>query len=314
MTTPTEQERQFFVEQNEIERQLELADREQADAMPGWKDLLTNMFGRNRTDFTAAQKAAVIGAPGRRQMLKFGGVSVAGAALLAACGSDSNEAGDTVVPESPDTQAPSTEAPSTEAPSTEAPSTEASSTEAPSSEPASSEAPSEDGAPTEMDLVLLRTATSLEIAAVDAYQAAIDAAGDLGITAPVAEAATLFQMHHQAHAEALQAGTEAAGGEPYMDANPFLMENVVTPALGELTDEASAVMLALMLENAASQTYTFAGSALSLPMLRQTIMSIGGVEERHAAVLRGVLSQPQVPNTFNPTEQAAPEDAFVGTG
>ena len=44
--------------------------------------------------------------------------------------------------------------------------------------------------------------------------------------------------------------------------------------------------LALALEEAAAQTYVFAGGALSTPALRSTIMTIGGVEARHAAVLR----------------------------
>ena len=35
-----------------------------------------------------------------------------------------------------------------------------------------------------------------------------------------------------------------------------------------------------------SQTYAFAGGALSTPELRSTIMTIGGVEARHAAALR----------------------------
>jgi len=85
----------------------------------------------------------------------------------------------------------------------------------------------------------------------------------------------------------------------------------VNPTIAELSDEMGTVEFALQLENAASQTYTFAGGALSTPMLRQTIMSIGGIESRHAAVLRGVLGQNQTPNVFNPTTEAAPEESFV---
>lgn len=316
MTTPSEQERQFLMEQREIERQLELADAAQRGAMPGWKDLLTGLFGRNGDRFTPEQRAAIIGAPGRRNMFKIGGASIVGAALIAACGSDDDDAVVTDPPEGTDasgTEPTATEPPATEPAGTEPPATEPSGTEPAGTEPAGTEPSGTQpaGGGGDMDLVLLRTATSLELAAVDAYQAAIDNAEALGITQPVADAATLFQSHHAEHAAALQGGTEAAGGTPYEQANPFLMENVVMPALDGLTDEASVVMLALTLENAASQTYTFAGSALSTPMLRQTIMSIGGVEERHAAVLRGVLGQPQVPNTFNPTEEAAPEESFI---
>jgi hypothetical protein len=45
------------------------------------------------------------------------------------------------------------------------------------------------------------------------------------------------------------------------------------------------VALALALETAAAQTYAFAGGALSTPALRSTIMTIGGIEARHAAIL-----------------------------
>ena len=51
--------------------------------------------------------------------------------------------------------------------------------------------------------------------------------------------------------------------------------------------------LALALEEAAAQTYAFAAGALSTPALRSTIMTIGGIEARHAAVLRmAALAQP----------------------
>ena len=60
------------------------------------------------------------------------------------------------------------------------------------------------------------------------------------------------------------------------------MESVLRTA----ATEADAVQIALDLEEAAAQTYAFAGGALSTPGLRSTIMTIGGVEARHAAVLR----------------------------
>jgi hypothetical protein len=60
----------------------------------------------------------------------------------------------------------------------------------------------------------------------------------------------------------------------------------VQPALDVLADEAGVVQLAYDLEAAAAQTYAFAGGALSVPALRSTIMTIGGIEARHAAVLQ----------------------------
>ncbi len=84
------------------------------------------------------------------------------------------------------------------------------------------------------------------------------------------------------------------------------------PAMEGLTDEESVVRFAFVLENAAAQTYTLAGGLLNTPVLRQAILSIGGVEARHAAVLNGVLGEPQVPDVFLPTDQAAPPESFVG--
>jgi hypothetical protein len=109
----------------------------------------------------------------------------------------------------------------------------------------------------------------------------------------------------------LSTATEDAGGEAYTEANPFIQENVIDPALEALTDETSVVSFAFDLENVAAQTYAFAAGALSTPAYRQAIMTIGGVEARHAAVLAGVLMEAQVPNAFLPTDQAAPEDSFV---
>lgn len=86
---------------------------------------------------------------------------------------------------------------------------------------------------------------------------------------------------------------------------------MIDPALEGLTDENSVVELALQMEDVAAQTYAFAAGALTTAELRQAIMTIGGVEARHAAVLYGVLDMPQAPDAFLPTDQAVGEDAFV---
>ena len=52
-----------------------------------------------------------------------------------------------------------------------------------------------------MDLALARTAASLEKLAVDTYQTGIDSG--LVTTMAIADAATLFQSHHQEHLDAL---------------------------------------------------------------------------------------------------------------
>lgn len=256
------------------------ADEAQREAMPRWRQTLLGVFGGS-TPATPDMKAALTGAPTRRQALRIGGLTIGGAALIAACGSEDPETGGATTTTAGGTTAGG----------------------------AGSTTTAGDGE--NMDMTLLLTATSLELSAVGAYQAAIDNAGALGISEGVASVATLFQAHHQEHAEALQGATSAAGGTPYEEPNAFFEENVIQPAIADLTDEASVLAFAQSLEDAAAATYVFAGSALSTPEFRQTIMSIGGVEARHSAVLLGAMGSDQSPFAFYPTDSAAPADSFV---
>jgi hypothetical protein len=271
---------------DELRRQTAAIDAAHRPLMAKWRSALDQIFdpaNRHRPD--ATQRAAVLGVPDRRQFLRIGGLAVAGSAILVACGSDEDDS------------VSSTTTTGAETTSTTA-GPETTTTSAP------------DGA--ELDLTLLRTASSIEILAINAYQAAVDSG--LVTDQAVADAAVLFQTQHEDHNAALQAQTETLGGEPYTEPNPYLQENVVGPALEAVTDQLSVVQLALDLENAAAQTYALAGGLLSTPELRQTIMSIGGVEARHAAVLYAVVDGAgvaQVPVPFMPTEGAAPEESFV---
>lgn len=133
-----------------------------------------------------------------------------------------------------------------------------------------------------MDLVLAKTAASLEKLAIDAY----GIAAELITTPAVLAAAMLFADHHQQHLEALNGVITGAGAAPITEMNQAVYDALVAPALETASTETDAVMLALALEEAAAQTYAFAGGQLSTPGLRSTIMTIGGVEARHAAVLR----------------------------
>lgn len=153
----------------------------------------------------------------------------------------------------------------------------------------------------DMDLALARTAASLEKLAVDVYQTGIDSG--LVTTMAIADAATLFQSHHQEHLDALNGAISSAGGEEVTEMNQAVYDAVVAPALEGLSDEAGVVQLALDLESAAAQTYVFAGGALSVPALRSTIMTIGGIEARHAAVLQ-VAAQGAAPTAVFPDGRA----------
>ena len=143
--------------------------------------------------------------------------------------------------------------------------------------------------------LLARTAASLENLAVTLYGVALgtsDAAklpADITFDPAVVDAAKLFQMHHQAHADALNSVLTEAGQEKYTKPNDYVFKNVVAPKLPSLTSQDAVVQFALDVENIAAGTYAYAASVLSTAELRATIMSIGGVESRHAAALSLVL-------------------------
>ncbi len=185
---------------------------------------------------------------GRRQALKIGGLSVSLAALAAACG---DIQGDTV--------------------------------------------PGRVGnAPTipplpdyeVNDVVLLRTASSLENTAVYVYEIAqglgvID--GDLG---------TLVDRlieNHTATAAIMGDLTEAAGGTAWTDTNPWIMNRAVEPILAVILDSddvaRDVVNFAITLENLASSTHQTLTSALTESKQRLAVAQAAAQEARHAATL-----------------------------
>ena len=93
--------------------------------------------------------------------------------------------------------------------------------------------------------------------------------------------------------------------------NAFLHDKYVGPALKALKDEVGVIELALGLEKAAAESYTFAGGLFSVAPLRQAIMTIGGVEARHMAVLLHVQGQNPVPVPFMRTDDAVPTESFI---
>ncbi|MGH9135820.1 MAG: ferritin-like domain-containing protein [Acidimicrobiales bacterium] len=162
------------------------------------------------------------------------------------------------------------------------------------------------------DATIARTAASLELFAVDVYTTAIDSADALQIEATVASAATLFRDQHREHADAFNGAAEQLGGERVETANPTAAEAFADRIAG-LSDQAGVVQFAYELEVIASQTYQGVGAGmLSTAQLRQTAMSIGGVEARHAAVLAMFIDgQEPVPQAFQPTEEAVDASFFV---
>lgn len=247
------------INNDQVRRDLREADELNREATPRFLESLKRIFDPT-SGYDAATKAEVLGlpAPSRRSFLKIGGMTVVGGAVLAACSSDSKTASTG--------------------------SSSASSTGASSS--------SSSGSGTQ-DASLAKTAASLEALAVAVYDTGIKSG--LVTTAAIADAAKLFQSHHQAHLDAINSGT----GVNYTTPNAAVKAALVDPAVSAAKTETDIVKLAYALEDAAAQTYVFAASALSTPALRSTIMTIGGVEARHKAVLGGVL-------------MTAPADLFGG--
>ena len=272
---------------DEMYRQLRAAEAEQRAATRSFSEMLKRWFAGKGDDLTTEQKAAILGvpSPGRRQFFRVGGTAVLGAAVLAACGDDDGDAAETG----------------------DAPTTTAGSSTTAGGEGG-------EGGEQNMDLVLARTAASVELLAVDAYQAAIDSG--VVTTQAVADAATLFQSHHQEHAGALNGVVREAGGEEVTEANAFLMENLVASA--DLSSELAIVQFARSLEDAAASTYVFAAGVLTAPELRQAIMSIGGVEARHVTALDlalQALGQGEGPafedGAFYSNERRIPDEALL---
>jgi hypothetical protein len=247
---------------DELRRELRAIDADNRELMPRWCRALRQIVGGGTT-MTTDEKAALLGvpSPGRRQLFKVGGATIMGAAVLAACGSDDEASGPVTT--------------------------------------AGGDTTTSMGRSGDMDLALARTAASLEQLAVDTYQTGIDSG--LVTTMAIADAAVLFQSHHQAHLGALNGAIRDAGGEEVTEANGAVFDALIAPAVEAAKAEGDIVQLALDLELAAAQTYVFAAGpdGLSVPALRSTIMAIGGIEARHAAVLQ-VAAQAAPPTAAFP--------------
>jgi hypothetical protein len=151
------------------------------------------------------------------------------------------------------------------------------------------------------DIDVLRTASSLEALAVSVYQMASD--GGLLRTGAIGEAAKLFRSQHDEHAGLFQSATRKLGGRAFEAPNPVVMQTLQEP-LGNLKTEADVARLARGLEMVLAATYQANVGQVVDKKLNATMMSVGAVEARHAALLSTVLGEPSAPKAFQPTEGA----------
>lgn len=242
---------------DELRRHLRDAQRAQDAALPRWRDALARAFSGDAR-LSATDKAdLVLGGLARRRFLQVGGLSVATAAVLAACGGGTEGNVPTAGLPSPTTGFPERSVD---------------------------------------DIVLLRTASSLERSAVFTYDAALPL-----LPAPVAEVARLFRDHHEAHARQAESVTEQIGGKAFTEPNPVIQADVILPTLEVITAQTNPeaqlqqiVTFAHSIERIAAATYQSTVPVFTRPELRQAAMSVGAVEARHAAVLAALIegSQP----------------------
>lgn len=258
---------------DEIRRQLRDASRDQAAAvavMPAAVEQLLDPA----SGATEADKTSFLGVPTRRSFL-IGSSVVAASAIIAAC-SKKKPGQIPVTAPLPDASASTT-------------------TTMPGS-PAT-------------DLVLLRTAQSIEALAVDTYAKAL--ASGLVTTPAIIDAIKLFSAQHQEHAAALNGPITSAGGTVVTTPNQYLLDAAVTKELSELTDEKSVLVLARDLENIAAQTYTEASYVITVPALRSAAMTIGNVEARHITVLNLALGYAPVPLPVMATAKAIDPKGYL---
>jgi hypothetical protein len=214
----------------------------------------------------------------RRRILVAGGFSVAAAAVIAACASD---------PAKPQV-------------------------------PQAGIAPSTTGLPDQVvtDEVMLRTCSSLEHSLVAAYNTI------LGLATIKPETAAMvrnFATHHTAHASYYENLTRDIGGQPFTGPNSAFDANIVTPALQSMAqannDPADIQWFVYGMENVAAGSFQLFVQSITKAAVRANVMTVGGVEARHAAIASGMIptGTPVPPVPASQATGAAPSTTAGGT-
>jgi len=141
---------------------------------------------------------------------------------------------------------------------------------------------------TEVDIMVLSTASSIEHYAAGVYTEAVGL--DVVTSPALIEAMELFADHHSQHATAFEAATQQVGGVPYTQPNPAL-RLAALQQLAAIRGEADVVRLVYHVEQLAAATYTASVGQFSDPSLNGSVMAVGAVEARHMTVLAALASQ-----------------------
>jgi hypothetical protein len=167
--------------------------------------------------------------------------------------------------------------------------------------------------PSPSDIALLKTSASLEALAVSVYQRA--ARSDLATSATVVDAMTTFQSHHTVQLQTLNGLLETATQPDVTAANEALDREIFQPAIAAATAQDDVVRMLLTLEDALTQFYSYAAPVALKPEHRAALVTIGGVQARHRAVLGFVFANESVddlyPSPFAPSDNPLPPDAIL---
>ena len=265
------------ISRDELRRQLRDLDTEHREVMPKWRDSVMRLLVDDKETPTEAKADVLLGGFNRRRFMRLSGLAAVGGAVLAACGSDDKKKSEGGA----------------------------------ASETSATTAATAAGG-NKTDQTIARTAASLEIFAVAVYDKAIMNAAALKISDPIAKAAVLFKSQHDEHAKAFNAAAVQLGGQPYNEPNPTAAK-AFEAQIAALKTEQDVLKFAFALEQIAAQTYQGVGMKLSTPMLRQTAMTVGGVEARHMAILGHFITPPMtVPDkAFQPVDKAVDSSFYV---
>jgi len=163
--------------------------------------------------------------------------------------------------------------------------------------------------PSARDVTLLRTASSIEELEVEIYKRGID--GGLFTSPGMADAAKLLQSQHDEHGALFQGHTTRLGGEPFTQPNPALLQQFQS-RIAAATNEGALLRLLFDIAQAAAATYQAAVTNVDDDGLNLLLMSVAGVEARHAAYLGGMLNQPVPAGSFATTAGAVAPGTGVG--
>jgi len=157
------------------------------------------------------------------------------------------------------------------------------------------------------DVVLLRTASSLEHSIADAYTKILG----LGVLpADTTDLVRRFGDQHTARAVYFEDLTRDNGGEPFTAGNEPFNTNVINPALKSIADAGNNPgdynWFVYGLENVATGTMQSFVPILRVPALRSSVMAVGGAEARAAAIAAALIpTVTVVPATATGEEIAA---------